>query len=187
MSTIYDRLVAAGVPPEEAAKAIVRQMAKIGETQTSIQPTAEDLTGSLETKRKRPYKVRWKAKSRMLAHVLLNRAYRQGTEPSRIPLLKLFSYMKKAFDAYSKEFPNETFLEPSLNSLQNELSNLRNGKLRGLPMIQTQGPLTRRINGQPVTFIVIEPRNEIQDFIDGWVLPDWVWDSCKMENREETG
>lgn len=168
MPTFYDKLIALGIPQDQAVKALIQSLNdEKQEAQESQGANPEALQEPVVSKRGRP--IQDLSMQRVLAHVLLYYSYRKTQEFS-ITRKQLFAKMKRVFDAYGV-IPSY----PTDNTLSGILYNLRYGGITGLPTIKTRGPLSRTINGFHESLIHVVPRKASLDMAEGIVLPDWVW------------
>lgn len=176
MLNLYNALVESGVPEKQSAHFVADFVFKTGRQ--------EELTLDVILQLDQPPPVfpkpipayqdgREHSKARIIAHILLNRAYRLN-HPMDILVDWLNESMLKVFNSVKKE-PSY----PSIQALQVILSSLRHDKFKGLPTIETEGPLERTREGIKIWLIRIHPRNEAVDRAMGYLLPDWVWFKLK--------
>lgn len=180
--TLYERLIEAGVPEHRAEKLVLKHVIEGGDLIEDLPPGTEQkrpllLTGESSSEivdvqfseggRRGGRPLDPTAANRVLAYVLLWVAYTEANS-TPVEIDYIHRQMKTIYDFNAKIW------EPiSDDYLANLLTNLRYGRIKGLPSISTNGPGLYNIKGKRQEGVLIHPRDFFED-IQTYELPEWL-------------
>ena len=178
----YEELIARGVPPQVASQTIYENLNKNGGSPRAIvRPRAVVQPEPKIVMAQEPEKGAKTAgrpldplsRQRTLAAVVLAQSYLD----SRTKTLTEDQLMELLGAAYVEMGAEPVF--PTRNSLQNALSALRRGQIKGYPKMRLEGPMWRLWDNERQLVVRIAPRNKSNDLarnvVDPTVIPAWVF------------
>lgn len=173
----YNRLIEQGIPPEQAVEYIAKN---IGLPSKKKEP-APEIPLSVGSPGRN---IQNTSTRRVIAHTLLRESYKawilmqddkynpQGRGQVAFGVDYLLSQV-------AANFRNHYILEPHMpasSTLRTLLSDLRVGKMSHMPLLDSRGPVMRKVDGIKKEMIFLTPRNFIQDQKKGILegIPAWV-------------